>query len=822
MANKDESGKRLSSRRTSGGNEKICYQIALCSSRESPNITHKSPSWLEIRRKLTTPKRTPETFAEYLAMSKDEQIAIKDVGAYVAGSFKGFSRRKDKQVDRTLLTLDIDEPDVNWDELRAAVKAEFFGLQYCAHTTHKHCFEQPRLRVVFTLSRPVGDLEYQALTRRIAEGLDPTMCWVDRCSFDFSRLMFWPSASADGDFDAWDNNGAILDVDDELAHYVDHTDPTEWPRRENEDEHAAQMTREDPREKRGIIGTFCRAYDILRCLDELLPGVYEPTDADDRFTFCGGTTSGGARLYCTPDGFPAFLHSEHDHDPARGQHVAWDLVRLHQGFDDAQMEAFARDLPDVADALRDQIAGEFDAVPVGTDEETGHKRFGWLANWVFCTGEAKFFNTLTRSRTLGPSSFNGLFDRCVIKDLGSDKNGLPIVRASDAALCVRPIPTVDGLQYWPGEAPIYEVDGVRYANSYRDLRPEPLSLADSSAVSLLLAHLENLFPDDGDSQDMVLDFMAHLVRYPERRLQYALLIRGAETDGKTFFAEVMRSLLGTANWMTIGNDQIKEQYSAWLEGHLFICVEEIKQHGQDAQDTLNRLKPYITNTMVGVRAMRQDMRQVRNFVSFFLTTNYGDALPLDDGDSRYCVLSTRFTDKHQVEEWAEGWAKRHGGMPFYKALYDSLKGTGPGELRAWLDARPFSQHYRPDGRAPDTMAKSMMVEAGRSDADMLLAELIQEASAPSINREFVVLADFKDMANRRGEPLPSTFNGRNVARFMLNKGYLVTKKCRAGSRTINVWVRNPHWIDKETKQLTGFAIDQIKRAAIAFKKLYPI
>lgn len=821
MTDQPETGKRLSSRRTFGANPNICYQIALSTSRESPHITHKSPSWTELVRKLSTPTRTLETFAEYLAMSKDEQCAVKDVGSFVAGTFKGFKRRKDKQVNRTLLTLDIDEPGVNWPELRGAVKAEFVGLQYAAHTTHKHCFDQPRLRVVFTLSRPVDDLEYQALSRRIAEGLDPEMTWVDRCSFDFSRLMFWPSAAVDGEFEAWSNDGVILDVDDELAHYVDYKDSTEWPRRENEDDHVAQMTREDPREKRGIIGTFCQLYDILRCLDELLPGTYEATDTDDRFTYMGGTTSGGARLYLTPDGFPAFLHSEHDHDPARGQHVAWDLVRLHLGLDDAGMEAYARELPDVAEALWGQLTHEFEPVPP-EEQDAGPKRFGWLEGWVFCTGEGKFFNTLTRGRTTGLASFNGMFDRCVVKDLGTDKKGLPVMHASDVALSVRPIPTVEGTQYWPGEAAVYEVDGVRYANSYRDLRPEPVSLASSATVQLLLAHLENLFPDDGDSQDMVLDFIAHLVRFPERRLQYALLIRGAETDGKTYFAEVLRCLLGTSNWMTIGNDQIKEQYSAWLEGHLLVCVEEIKQHGQDAQDTINRLKPYITNNMVGVRAMRQDMRRIRNFVSFFLTTNYGDALPLDEGDSRYCVLSTRFTNKAEVTAWAEGWAARHGGQQFYKALYDSLKGSGPGELRAWLDARPFSMHYKPDLRAPDTMAKAMMVEAARTDADSLLLELLADETAPSITHDFVVLPDFKDMANRRGEPLPTSFAGRAVARFMLSKGYLTVRKCRAGARTVNVWVRNPHWIDKETTQLTGFALDQIKKAAVAFKKLNPI
>ena len=86
-----------------------------------------------------------------------------------------------------------------------------------------------------------------------------------------------------------------------LATYEDWTDtpPQEWPRSVKEEtkvkrEHDKQ---EDPTEKKGVVGAFCRVYPISRAIDYLLEDVYTPTDMDDRYTFTGGSTSAGLVLY---------------------------------------------------------------------------------------------------------------------------------------------------------------------------------------------------------------------------------------------------------------------------------------------------------------------------------------------------------------------------------------------------------------------------------------------------------------------------------------------------------------------------------------------
>ncbi|MFR3410760.1 MAG: hypothetical protein ACLTXW_15205 [Christensenellales bacterium] len=66
------------------------------------------------------------------------------------------------------------------------------------------------------------------------------------------------------------------------------------------------------------MGAFCRTYDIYRAIDELLPGIYEAVDNEkDRYTYLGGSTTGGAIVYDNGK----FLFSHHATDPCSGRLV---------------------------------------------------------------------------------------------------------------------------------------------------------------------------------------------------------------------------------------------------------------------------------------------------------------------------------------------------------------------------------------------------------------------------------------------------------------------------------------------------------------------
>ena len=80
---------------------------------------------------------------------------------------------------------------------------------------------------------------------------------------------------------------------------------------------AGWRSQEDPTNKKGVIGAFCRTYSITQAMDKFIPGMYEETDIPGRYTYTGGSTTGGAIVY---DG-DLFLYSHHATDPCSGQLV---------------------------------------------------------------------------------------------------------------------------------------------------------------------------------------------------------------------------------------------------------------------------------------------------------------------------------------------------------------------------------------------------------------------------------------------------------------------------------------------------------------------
>ncbi|HEY8464706.1 MAG TPA: virulence-associated E family protein, partial [Bacillota bacterium] len=118
-------------------------------------------------------------------------------------------------------------------------------------------------------------------------------------------------------------------ADSVLAQYHDWRNVAEWPEVPGTQKQlkSSAVKQGNPLEKSGPVGAFCKTYNIYQAIDTFLPGIYVPVDnMPDRYTYTGGSTTGGAIIY--EDG--AFLYSHHATDPAGGRLVnSFDLVRLH-------------------------------------------------------------------------------------------------------------------------------------------------------------------------------------------------------------------------------------------------------------------------------------------------------------------------------------------------------------------------------------------------------------------------------------------------------------------------------------------------------------
>ncbi len=288
----------------------------------------------ELWERLRIPARGAESMAEYLSLSKSRQDDLKDVGGYVAGTLSGARRKAGNVTGRDIITLDLDNIP-NGAAKDVAARIEGLGCGYCIYSTRKHRPDAPRLRVLFPLDRTCTADEYEPCARRMAAYIGMEL--ADPSTFEASRLMYWPSCCADGEYLYYTADKPFLSVDGLLATYADWRDVTAWPVSPGAVAPARLAAKQgDPEAKTGVVGAFCRVYSVTAAMDKFLPGIYDAVDTmPGRYTFTGGSTTGGAVLYDNDK----FLYSHHATDPCGGRLVnAFDLVRLHR-FGDLDDEA---------------------------------------------------------------------------------------------------------------------------------------------------------------------------------------------------------------------------------------------------------------------------------------------------------------------------------------------------------------------------------------------------------------------------------------------------------------------------------------------------
>jgi hypothetical protein len=300
-------------------------KIAVCNRKTDRKYKNQEHPWEYIVSRNRTPIRTTETAEEYPKLPKEQRDAVKDHGGFVGGWLKGGVRKNGNVISRGIGVLDADCIPKDTDFVALAASA-LEGVAYFIYSTHSHTPEAPRYRIVIPFSREVSEDEYPALMRMVAKQIG--MDYFDDTTYQANRLMYWASCPANGEFVFDEHTGNPLNPDKYLSLYADWRDVTQWPTssRESEVRSREVKSQQDPLEKSGVVGAFCKAYGIEDAISEFLSDVYEPSAITGRYQYKEADSTAGVVLY---DGKWAYSH--HATDPACGKLLnAFDLVRIHK------------------------------------------------------------------------------------------------------------------------------------------------------------------------------------------------------------------------------------------------------------------------------------------------------------------------------------------------------------------------------------------------------------------------------------------------------------------------------------------------------------
>ena len=269
-------------------------------------------------------------------------------------------------------------------------------------------------------------------------------------------------------------------------------------------------------------------------------------------------------------------------------------------------------------------------------------------------------------------------------------------------------------------------------------------------------------------------WLAHQYLHPGVKVRWAPLLKGCPGDGKSMFGELLELVLGVDNVKLMNADTIQTSpFSGWVEGQCVTVFEEVKFHGHNRYDVVNKLKPYIANNRVEKHGKGKDPGNIFNVTNYLMLTNHEDAIPIEEGDRRYFVLFSPFRALADMDTALQADFDVTVAEHFEEVF--SLVRANPGQLALWLSETEFPAEWDANMSAPMTAAKRVMVASSRTDAEQALAEILEDVATGSkvcgVGPTVVFVPHLRDEAMRRTDNRRSV-GDKTVSACLREAGYL--------------------------------------------------
>lgn len=240
-------------------------------------------------------------------------------------------------------------------------------------------------------------------------------------------------------------------------------------------------------------------------------------------------------------------------------------------------------------------------------------------------------------------------------------------------------------------------------------------------VTPFLNHIAAIIPDEGDRR-ILLEWMAHTVKFPGFKIPWAPVIQSTEGIGKGVIKLAMTHAVGQ-NYTHFPNAQELAdsggKFNGWMRNKVFILADEIKV--DEKRHMVEVLKPLISEELIEIQSKGVDQEMEDNPTKWAFFTNYKDAIPVARNGRRYAI----FYSPLQTEDDLLG---RGMDDNYMKALFDWLKADGRRFIAHYLHHYPIERGAIPM-RAPKTTSWAEAVQISRSPIERAVSEAITAGAA---------------------------------------------------------------------------------------------
>jgi phage/plasmid primase-like uncharacterized protein len=240
---------------------------------------------------------------------------------------------------------------------------------------------------------------------------------------------------------------------------------------------------------------------------------------------------------------------------------------------------------------------------------------------------------------------------------------------------------VSAANYWLGHEDRRQYQGVvfspgrevlGYYNLWRGFSVKPIP----GDCSLYWKHVRKVICcGDETHYQYVRKWLAHLVQRPDELPGVALVVRGSQGTGKTFFVDIIGRLLGPHYLMLSRMDQVTGKFTGHLKDALLVYANEAIWGGDKQGE--GALKSMITDDQCTVEAKGKDSYQVRNYKRLIVSSNEQWAVPMGMDDRRFLVLEASEVQKENKAYFAAlSRQMKAGGLEalLYDLQHEDLSG----------------------------------------------------------------------------------------------------------------------------------------------------
>ena len=327
------------------------------------------------------------------------------------------------------------------------------------------------------------------------------------------------------------------------------------------------------------------------------------------------------------------------------------------------------------------------------------------------------------------------------------------------------VPTVQQRLFDPTvEELIFSRDGVEYFNLYdsRKLPEVPKNWDEDRKVSTLLEQFFYTTIKEPDYARLVMQWIAHNIQFPGKRIAWSPLEIGGEGSGKTTKGKLVAACFNNNYVGTIDNGDLASGNTGWAEGNVVNILEEIKPVGENRHKVVNALKPYITNDTIRIKEKYLVSKDAPNKTNYIAFSNYEDALALSDGERRWLVYNSAWSSNQEV--------KANTTKEWWNSIQDLIK-NHKGAIRGFflnIDLSDFDPDWLPD-IASHSAAKANMISSAKSDLENILEEVIEFRENYWGIEEGVLLGDQVKYAME--DIQRNSYNANRVGNILRHMGY---------------------------------------------------